>query len=543
VTVTTIRPDATPSTDGWTIIGGAGSHHAAQSDNSDATGSRSPSTATSSLQLGLPVPTVGATQRVYAVRVRLRALRSAGTTSDLRTSINNPTTGVAGSSDRWTFVPTVATELVGAWRTTAPGGAAWTSALVGTCVIAERDFTTTAGSTTDVLESYADVDIRDQPVADVLGPTGTITNTSQPQITFNADNLIANSGLWGEVKVFTADVYSGAGFNPDTSPPAWQAGPQAGEFTWVFDGVEYSSGSIVPDLLLNGITYRAYVRVGTTWSDGQPWWSAWDFTEFDLDLVPPPQPTVEIGYDNAAGSPTVHVTGDYTGWSEVQYYVERSDDDGATWQAIQGGLVEPDASWEVVLIDWAAPRGQNVTYRVTASALQAGQRIAADPVSATYWNWNDRKWWFKVPAQPELSLGGVAVLAGLSLSVEETLGVFRPLGRERAVVVSGDIYGEDGTYQIKVNGAPQWASMRALLRYQGAVLVQDPFGEQKWVRVISRSWSLLGGASCPQRPIDVQYVEVDAPIATDPMAPPTGEVYRFTLGTGDERSTLGIARL
>lgn len=544
MTVATLRPDATTSTGGWTIQGGAASHNAAQSDNSDATASRSPSTSTASLQLGLPAPTVTATQRVHSVRVRLRAMLSGGTTADLRASINDNTTGQATPSDRWTFLPAIATDLSGAWNTAGPGGVAWTSALVGACVLAERDFVTTAGSTVDVFESYVDVDVRDRPVVTVTTPTGTITTTSQPEIAFTADNLLGGQGLWAEAKVFTSDVYSGSGFDPSTSPPVWQAGPLAGDFTWVYDGTEYSSGTVTPDLLLNDITYRAYVRAGITWTDGQPWYSDWAFTQFTLDLVPPPQPTIEIGYDNGGGSPTVHVTGNYTGWTDVQYYVERSDDGGVTWVVVQGGLLEPDpATWEAIVVDYTAPRGQNVDYRVTASAITGGQRIAADPVSATYWNWNDRKWWFKVPAMPELTTGGVAVLTGPQVQVEETVGVFRPLGRAHAVVVAGDMYGDDGTYQIKVYGTDDWARMRALLRYQGAIFVQDPYGEQKWVRLLSRSWSLLGAATCPQRPVDVQYVEVDEPAPTNGGAPPTGEVFRFTLGTGDDRSTLGVARL
>jgi hypothetical protein len=49
-----------------------------------------------------------------------------------------------------------------------------------------------------------------------------------------------------------------------------------------------------------------------------------------------------------------------------------------------------------------------------------------------------------------------------------------------------------------------------LLTYQGIILVQDPFGNQKYIRITSRTWSAASQSNgVIYRDIDLAYVEVD----------------------------------
>jgi hypothetical protein len=110
---------------------------------------------------------------------------------------------------------------------------------------------------------------------------------------------------------------------------------------------------------------------------------------------------------------------------------------------------------------------------------------------------------------PVLGLSGVRVLTGIDESREAQVGVFRPIGRERAVVIDGGLGGWDGSYRIVVKTDAEWQDLEALLASRTTVLVQDPFGYQKHVRFVSRSVTLEGTPTAPFRVATVGYVEVD----------------------------------
>ena len=100
------------------------------------------------------------------------------------------------------------------------------------------------------------------------------------------------------------------------------------------------------------------------------------------------------------------------------------------------------------------------------------------------------------------------VLAGPQATVEEDAGVFRPKGRSTAVVVAGSIYGRDGVFTIAAFGDTEWDPIYALARHQGPLLVQDPFGDQRYIRITNRQITTDGAAGAPIRRLTVSYVEV-----------------------------------
>lgn len=120
-------------------------------------------------------------------------------------------------------------------------------------------------------------------------------------------------------------------------------------------------------------------------------------------------------------------------------------------------------------------------------------------------------WRFVAPEDPTIAFSSARVRAPLQQEITEQVGVFRPLGRGKAVVVSGSMYGVDGTYEITTVGETEWASLETLLEYQGALLVQDPLGRQKYVRFTERKWTETGLLSRITREVKITYVEVSAP--------------------------------
>lgn len=115
------------------------------------------------------------------------------------------------------------------------------------------------------------------PTTAVSGPTGTITNTLNPTVTWThtpgADAPAGQSAY--QVRVFSQAQYSAGGFDPSTSVATWETSKSSGAAT----------SQIINGTLLNVATYRAYVF---TWQtvNGVEQRSAGAFSTFTLSVDP-----------------------------------------------------------------------------------------------------------------------------------------------------------------------------------------------------------------------------------------------------------------
>jgi outer membrane protein assembly factor BamB len=122
---------------------------------------------------------------------------------------------------------------------------------------------------------------------------------------------------------------------------------------------------------------------------------------------------------------------------------------------------------------------------------------------------NDLTFWLKAISDPSLNRGSVGVQPGFSSDPEEQIGVFRPIGRRTAVVVSSGLQGEDGRLDIRTGSTSEFEEMWALATHTGTLLLQMPDATQKYIRVTSRSFQREGTLGSPLTTIRVDYVEVD----------------------------------
>lgn len=200
------------------------------------------------------------------------------------------------------------------------------------------------------------------------------------------------------------------------------------------------------------------------------------------------------------------------GLTDAQQIVfERSDDAGVSWTEIDTvSALAPNQVGQAD--DHTAPRNGTPQYRARVVGTKA-QNIVASPNSSLVAVRvpNDGTWWVKAVDDSSLNSGSLRITGPLNMKKDQSVGVFRPLGRSRAVVVGNEIQGYDGTYGIVAQGADEWDIVeRLFFTYNGTLIVQSPFGDQKYVRVTDRSVQKSGTADLPQYRASVDYVEVDS---------------------------------
>lgn len=244
-------------------------------------------------------------QRIKQVRLRGRVrmnISVPGFGATVTSTFRDPSSGLGRGGtvtaeadsprDSW-FTSNAATfqAKTGAWRTTPPtlDGSEWTEAVINRGQIECVWYPSESGGTNTNLrlsELYLDVDVRDQPT--VTGVTVAGAGTTRPTVswTYNA-NADGDRQIMFRVKVFTVAQYTAAAFNPETSTATWDSGSKFSSTT------TYDLGGD----LLNGATYRVYVKAGQDFNRAV-WYSPWaNSSAFTVALSPPPVPALAVTSD------------------------------------------------------------------------------------------------------------------------------------------------------------------------------------------------------------------------------------------------------
>jgi hypothetical protein len=503
--VTTVVPNGTVSGASlYDIAGGSATVHAALSDASDSTyiTKKSSVSGAGSIVVDFGTTTIGATSKVKRVRIRARVLTPDATgkmSIFLGSRISNENYFYGALAVRGAYVS--ATTFTGAWQNYAPNGGAWTQATIDglRAKITEYNDSTSVGR---FIELFIDVDIVSQPTVTISAPSGTISANAAPDVNWSMADVDGETQTYYQFKIFTAAQFGAGGFNVNTSVATYDSGEVA----------SVDNSSVVGTLLLNG-SYRAYVRAGKTTS-GVPFYSDWQFSSFTMSYSAPTTPTLTAVWDENLGRSTIVVTGAVpTGFSSQYFEIERSDDSGVTYDVIRNGSpITPSGTYVATVLDYEAPRNAVGFYRSRSVGVDGSGNefptVYSNNVSV--FATNDGSWWFKAITNPSISRGSVRVLAQLDTNIEEPNTVFRPLGENRPIVVAGLLQGEDGIYSIKTVTEDEWDDLYPIIEHQGTLLVQDPQENQKYVRVIGRTWSAESSQNgIIFRNIDLAYVEVD----------------------------------
>jgi hypothetical protein len=209
----------------------------------------------------------------------------------------------------------------------APNGAAWTQTLLDNLVVKFTDGATGSAvlppdptNRTTLYKLYAVVTTAPRPSVSVTAPSGTVTDTSFPSVTWTPTFSDGSPQSAYEIKIFDSTTYSASGFSADTSTPTIATGIITST----------NNGQTLEGDLANSTTYRAYVRVASL-INGANYFSAWAYSQFSLSIDSPATPTVSAFYDSNTGAVTVTIFGrtnamtanqasfetDTTGWAAV----------------------------------------------------------------------------------------------------------------------------------------------------------------------------------------------------------------------------------
>lgn len=272
--------------------------------------------------------------------------------------------------------------------------------------------------------------------------------------------------------------------------------------------------------IANG-TYNIYAR-GSRWRESQTTqlsdqfgsWSA--AATLTMSNPVPTAPTVTLTTDQTNDLITIAVTPIATaGFSSPIIQIQRSADGGTTWTTIRGSGVSGTFGSATNILDYESPRNTTVSYRARINATYTGGYVASGAYttsSTTSININ-QDWNIKVPTSPSLNILDANIIDKPQDTINEDLGVFRPIDRRYPIVVAGSLTGWDGSLTIITTTAAQWTALKSVLECQAVLYLEGPFiGAGKYIRIISGARvELMGTLSAPLRRISVEYVEVQTP--------------------------------
>lgn len=162
------------------------------------------------------------------------------------------------------------------------------------------------------------------------------------------------------------------------------------------------------------------------------------------------------------------------------YVIEYSEDAGATWATVDGASALVDiagANQYQVVYDWRIRPGISRQYRARAVYVESGNTVNGNNVAGNASaNWLPDVWFFKVLDDENLQLQLDEVVDDGPAKYPARRGVFRPIGRQKAVTVS-DVRGDpDGRFILDTMTAADYDAFLAVLRSRSVLLVQAPYG-------------------------------------------------------------------
>jgi hypothetical protein len=407
-TIQRIRPDGTVSTVSITLTGGA-------ADADDALRRTSVSDQSKAQQVNFnagtsdvivdnqSIPVLGATQRICRLRIRVGVGAIAGS---LAASLRSAAVNV--QSLLVTNVTTDYTEFNGNWINVNPNGSVeWTEAAVNAV---QQKLNANGNAGMGIFWADVEVDERTRPTVSIISPAaGALVARDGFLVKWNF-TAAGDAASKYQVKVFTAAVAEGAGFDPETSANVYGSGVQTP-----------SSGSyqhqVSPTSIFAAATdHYVYVKSASLFNGGtnpnEQWYSQWVGRKIRTVSVPVMTVTAPTGAI-ATSQPTITYTlTDADGKVPIYLHFRIFEQPGGTWTGFDPDNTAVYPTWEAIVGDpnlftgsWPLdyPALANTkTYRCYVKAVYSGSPPVIQNFSdfTTFWT-NPATPTFTVTPQPD----------------------------------------------------------------------------------------------------------------------------------------------
>lgn len=515
----TLRPNGSSaygSMPQWAIGGGAGTRHAATSDDVATTNIYVDTPGTYAQVLDLTTYAAGGAQfRRGRIRIKYDCAPGLAPSMTVEARFYD---GTNLSTAVEFILPTVdiSNQQVQAsgWFSVAPTGLAWTQTDVDNLkVYLAATVPNDTGGFLHISEVYVDVDVNQNPTVTISAPTsgGTVSSSTEPVCTFTYADADNDAFGFFEAALFTQAQFTVSGFDPATSPAQYRSGTAAVTPSPTTKSVAPASPQPNPGL------YRYYVRVAQADAAGDYsyGWSTWQYTEFVLNVTPPNTPSVTYSADNVnrRGAITVSWTNP-GGVPAVQFLtVERSADGGTTWLPVRSFTLRTVSSSPMTDYDYEAPYNKAFQYRVKSAAIVGFAEVdSAWFAPGTLVTITSDEWELKDPFNSAHNLVLNVIGDHVTQHQPEDKAFFSPVGRTRKLVVSDTIKGAEMALTLEfVTDAEfqKWLVLRNL--QQTLLLVRGWTAEQWYVQVDSDPTNDLFNYSPTYRTAQATFIEVDVP--------------------------------
>lgn len=432
--------------------------------------------------VGLTDVTIPAGALISGVRVRMRAKDLSTYPWDSQGRAIPALNGQLGNGVASAYGQTAITDYTGGYETSKPGGGPWTVADVNALGLAFATYTDYFGSGNRFYMAAIDVLYNERPVvtASASSPFG----VSRPTISWTIEDVEGDPQQAYDYAIFSAAQYGIGGFNPASSPATYRSG----EVTSGAQSVQ------VPFDLVNGTTYRAYVRTRQTDVSGQAMWADWAASNnVTINVTPPATPGISASTGFGIGASmavAVSVTKNNSEANTVAY-VEYSDDGGTTWTvhpAFNGVAVTGAVGSVTVFYDYELPALTPRRWRariIVGGTAGSGYSATAGPITL-----NTGKWWLKDPLYPNLNIA--PRISGFRFTLPEPQATSDPVGRAEHVIVSEGVQGAKGTLAFETLDKAAYDALMAITTTGRVLLLQDTFGRQWYLKLgESHEWELV----------------------------------------------------
>lgn len=262
-----------------------------------------------------------------------------------------------------------------------------------------------------------------------------------------------------------------------------------------------------------------------------PWSAAKDHAAFTYNVVAPANAVTAEEEVTWRGMNEVHYADELSiqpstslAWArgglldDADYHLvlEYSDDLGVTWHTHPASpTVDVDVAQRAIVYDYEPQPHVARRYRVRATTADVTSAWSSSS-TATF---APTKVWVKDPLHPERNVTVVPIT--LELGNLEPQGVYHPIGRRTAVVVSEGVRGVEGEVAFQVDGRAARLALEALVLSGNTLLVQDVLVGRQWFLKLGErhAWERLraqpaAGDVSPVRDLHIysnSAVEVERP--------------------------------